>query len=75
MRKALSVMRAPTWKLIICIGLERFYQHPIIQAPKRNSKLHSEMRMDAFFAEGPLGARARVRDASRSVDERHARFL
>jgi hypothetical protein len=37
---------------MICIGLERFFQVPIIQAPKRNSKLHSEMWMNAFFAEG-----------------------
>jgi hypothetical protein len=43
---------------MICIGLERFVKLPIIQAPKQNSKLHSEMWMNAFFAEGPLGARA-----------------
>ena len=64
-------MRAPRWKLMICIGLERFFQLSINQAPKRNSKLHSEMWKNAFFAEGPLGARARVRDASRGLDERH----
>jgi hypothetical protein len=59
-------MRAPRWKLMICIRLERFVELPIIQASKRNSKLHSEMWMNVFFAEGPLGARARVRDASQS---------
>ena len=37
---------------MICIGLERFVQLPIIQAPKRNSKLHNEMWTDPFFAEG-----------------------
>jgi hypothetical protein len=68
-------MRAPRWKLMICIGLERFFELPIIQAPKRNSKLHSEMGTNPFFAEGLLGERSRVRDASRGFDERHARFL
>jgi hypothetical protein len=36
-------MQAPRWKLMICIGLERFFELPVIQAPKRNSKLHNEM--------------------------------
>ncbi len=43
---------------MICIGLERFFELPIIQAPKRNSKLHSEMWTNsflprAFWARGP----------------------
>jgi hypothetical protein len=37
---------------VLCIGLERFVELPIIQAPKRNSKLHSEMWTNPFFAEG-----------------------
>jgi hypothetical protein len=43
---------------MICIGLERFFQLPIIQAPKRNSKMHNEMWTNPFFAEGFLGARS-----------------
>jgi hypothetical protein len=42
-------MRAPRWKLMICIALERFFEVPIIPAPKRNSKLHSEMWTNPFF--------------------------
>ncbi len=43
---------------MICIGLQRFFELPIIQAPKRNSKLHCEMRTKpflpgAFSARGP----------------------
>jgi hypothetical protein len=45
-------MRAPRWKLMICIGLERSFQLPIIQAPKRNSKMHNEMWTNPFIAEG-----------------------
>jgi hypothetical protein len=37
---------------MIWIGLERFFQLPIIPAPKRNSKLHNEMWTNPFFAEG-----------------------
>ena len=59
-------MRAPRRKLIICIRLERSFELPIVQAPKRNAKLHNEMWTDPFFAEGLLGARARVRDAAQS---------
>ena len=59
---------------MICIGLERFFELPIIQAPKRNSKLHNEMWTNPFFAEG-LWRAIRVRDASRGFDERDARFL
>jgi hypothetical protein len=51
-------MRASRWKLMICIGLERFVELPVIQAPKRNSKRHSEMWTNAFLAEGLLGARS-----------------
>ena len=39
---------------MICIGLERLFELPIIQAPKRNSKLHSEMWTNSVFAEGIL---------------------
>jgi hypothetical protein len=51
-------MRAPKWKLMIYIGLERFFELPIIQSPKRNSKLHCEMGtnpflLGAFWARGP----------------------
>ena len=46
---------------MICIGLERFFELPIIQAPKRNSKLHSEMWTNSFlpsvfWARGPACA-------------------
>ena len=34
---------------MIRIGLERFFELPIIQAPKRNSKLHSEMWTNSFL--------------------------
>ncbi len=34
---------------MICIGLERLFELPIIQAPKRNSKLHSEMWTNPFL--------------------------
>ncbi len=37
------------WKLMICIRLERFFELPIIQAPKRNSKLHCEMWTNPFL--------------------------
>ena len=47
--RIVPVMRAPRWKLMICIGLERFFELPIIQAPKRNSKLHSEMWTNPFL--------------------------
>ncbi len=59
---------------MICIGLERFFELPIIPAPKRNSKLHCEMRTIPFCW-APFGRGSRVRDASRGFDERHARFL
>jgi hypothetical protein len=36
-------MRAPRWKLMICIGLERFFERPIIQAPKRNCKCGNDL--------------------------------
>jgi hypothetical protein len=36
-------MRVPRWKLMSCIGLERFVKLLVIQAPKRNSKFHNEM--------------------------------
>ncbi len=57
------------WKLMICIGLERFFKLPIIQGPKRNSKLQSEMWTNpflprAFSARGPACAHA-----SRGFDE------
>ena len=43
---------------MICIELERFFELPIIPAPKRNSKLHCEMwtnpfLLGAFWARGP----------------------
>ena len=46
---------------MICIGLERLFELPIIQAPKRNSMLHSEMWTNsflprAFWARGPACA-------------------
>ncbi len=34
---------------MIRIGLERFFELPIIPAPKRNSKLHSEMWTNSFL--------------------------
>ncbi len=34
---------------MICIELERFFELPIIPAPKRNSKLHCEMRTNPFL--------------------------
>ena len=37
---------------MICTGLERFFELPIIQAPKRNSKLHSEMWTNSFMPRG-----------------------
>jgi hypothetical protein len=37
------VTQAPRWKLMVRIELERFFEFPIIQAPKRNSKRHKEM--------------------------------
>ena len=44
-------------KLMICIELERFFELPIIPAPKRNSKLHCEMWTNPFlpvpFGRGP----------------------
>ena len=60
---------------MICIELERFFELPIIPAPKRNSKLHCEMWTNPFLLGRLLGARSRVRCASRGLDERHARFL
>ena len=46
---------------MICIGLERFFELPIIPAPKRNSKRHCEMWTkrflpSAFWAHGPVCA-------------------
>ncbi len=62
-------------KLMICIELERFFELPIIPAPKRNSKLNCEMWTNPFLL-GAFSARGRaVRCASRGFDERHARFL
>ena len=66
-------MRAPRWKLMIRIGLERLFDLPIIRAPKRNSKLHCEMWTNSFLPRA-FWARSRVRRASRGFDERHARF-
>ena len=34
---------------MIRIGLERFFELPIIPAPKRNSKLHCEMWTNPFL--------------------------
>ena len=34
---------------MVCIGLERFFELPIIPAPKRNSKLHCEMGTNPFL--------------------------
>ena len=39
---------------MICIGSERFFELPIIPAPKRNSKLHNEMWTNPLFAGGLL---------------------
>jgi hypothetical protein len=46
---------------MICIRLERFFELPIIPAPKRNSKLHLEMwtnpfLLSVFWARGPACA-------------------
>ena len=38
------------------IGLERLFELPIIQAPKRNSKLHNEMLTISPFLPRQLGA-------------------
>jgi hypothetical protein len=57
-----------------CIRLERLFQLPIIQAPKRNSKLHNEMWTNPFLPRA-FGRAIRVRAASRGFDERRARFL
>jgi hypothetical protein len=37
------------------MGLSRFFDFPIIQAPKRNSKLNKEMWTKATFWPGSLG--------------------
>ncbi len=43
---------------MIRIGLERFFELPIIPAPKRNSKLHCEMWTNPFLL-GAFWARGR----------------
>ena len=60
---------------MIRIGLERLFELPIIQAPKRNSKLRSEMWTNPFlpiaFWRGPECATlhdALTSDASVSCD-------
>ncbi len=44
---------------MICIELERFFELPIIPAPKRNSKLHCEMWTNPFLP-GAFSARRSV---------------
>jgi hypothetical protein len=61
-------MRAPRWESLICIALARFFELPIIQAPKRNLKLHNEMWTNPFLPRAFWRA-ARVRAASRRFDE------
>ncbi len=60
---------------MICIGLERFFELPIIPAPNRNSKLHCEMWTNPVLLGAFWAPRSRVRCASRGFDERHARLL
>ena len=40
----MRVTQAPWWKLMTRVELKRFFERLIIQAPKRNSKWHKEMR-------------------------------
>ena len=49
-------MQAPRCKLMISKGLKRFFELPIIQAPRRNVKVHKEMWTNPCFVEGLLGA-------------------
>ena len=51
----MPVKRAPRCKLMICKGLKRFFELPIIQAPRRNAKVYNEMWTNPCFAEGLLG--------------------
>ena len=55
-------MRAPRWKWMICMGLELFFELPIIQVPKRNSKLHNEMWTNPFLPRA-FGRAVGMRDA------------
>jgi hypothetical protein len=68
-------MRAPRWKLMICIGLERLLELPIIQAPKRNSKLHNEMWMNPFFANAFLARAPNARRFTRLGREEQLRRI
>ena len=61
-------------KLMISTGLERFFEPPIISAPKRNLKLYNEMWTNLFLPRA-FGRTERVCAASRCFDERDARFL
>jgi hypothetical protein len=57
---------------MICIGLERFFELPIIQAPKRNSKLYKDMWKNSVFCRASLGAGyecAALHEACRSSRE------
>ena len=54
---------------MICIRLERFFELPIIQAPKRNSKLHLEMWTNPFL---PSAFRRMVPSARRFTRLRRA---
>ena len=55
-----------------CLGLERFFDLPVIAAPKRNSKLYKEMWKNSTYCRAPLGVGyecATLHEAHRSSRE------
>ncbi len=62
----MRITQAPRWKLLIRTELERFFELPIMQAPKRNSKWRKEMWTASVFPKrfwAPRRVRA-VRDGA-----------
>ena len=66
--------QAPRWKLMIRIGLERSFEFPIIQAPKRNLKRHQKMGKIAVSPR-PLGRAVVCAPRVTSAVTSRARFL
>ncbi len=56
----MRITQAPKWKSMLRIELERFFELPIMQAPKRNSKRHKKMGTISIFPR-PISAPRRVR--------------
>ncbi len=69
----MPVTQAPKWKPMAGIGLERLFEAPIIQAPKRNPKRHKDMGIRPVFSRPILSAGPRARHVT-ALQRAHTHF-